>query len=192
MLNKILPLCCAFCLLTGCSNAHRIETASVIENVCVSQSDDKLCYTFFLLEDSDKPHAVTIQAASFEEARKLAEEQFIPHVTLAKLELLLIEQEVSSDVLRRDIDYISTQAYFSPIAHVALCDEATLRRLKRDSGAQELIERQIDLLHGEQPEVKTNYLSVFNACARGERFAVPLITTERELCVSSKSVMPTR
>ena len=48
MLNKFLPLCCALCLLTGCNNAHRIETASVIENVCVSRSADKLCYTFFL------------------------------------------------------------------------------------------------------------------------------------------------
>ena len=104
MLNKFLPLCCALCLLTGCNNAHRIETASVIENVCVSRSADKLCYTFFLLEDSDKPHAVTVPAGSFEEARRLAEEQYIPHVTLAKLELLLIEQEVSGEVMRRDID----------------------------------------------------------------------------------------
>ena len=181
MLNKFLPLCCALCLLTGCNNAHRIETASVIENVCVSRSADKLCYTFFLLEDSDKPHAVTVPAGSFEEARRLAEEQYIPHVTLAKLELLLIEQEVSGEVMRRDIDYISTQAYFSPIAHVALCDEGT---------AQELIERQIDLLHSERPEVKTDYLSVFNAYARRKRFSVPLITAEKELRVSSKTVIP--
>ncbi len=190
MLNKFLPLCCALCLLTGCNNAHRIETASVIENVCVSRSADKLCYTFFLLEDSDKPHAVTVPAGSFEEARRLAEEQYIPHVTLAKLELLLIEQEVSGEVMRRDIDYISTQAYFSPIAHVALCDEGTIRRLKRDNSAQELIKRQIDLLHGERPEVKTDYLSVFNAYARRKRFSVPLITAEKELRVSSKTVIP--
>jgi len=190
MLNKILPLCCALCLLTGCSNARRIETASVIENVCVSCPDGKLCYTFFLLEDSDKPHAVTVPAASFEEAQRLVEKQVIPHMTLAKLELLLIGQDVSRAVLRRDIDYISTQAYFSPVAHVALCDEGTLRRLKRDSGAQELIERQIDLLHSEKPEVKASYLSVFNACARRESFEVPLITADRELRVSSKTVTP--
>ena len=145
MLKKCLPLLCALALtLSGCADSRRIETASVIENVSVHQSQGQLFYTFYLLSDSDRPNAVTVPAASFEEARSLAEEQYIPHLSLAKLELLLLHRDVSPAVMKRDIDYISTQASFSPVAHVALCDQKTLSRLRRDPDAQELIERQID------------------------------------------------
>ena len=138
-------------LLTGCQSARRIETAAVIENVCVQKSGGQLCYTFYRLTDSEKPDSVAVPASSFEEARRLAESSYIPHMTLAKLELLLIEQSVSREVMENDVAYIATQASFSPTAHVALCDEKTLQRLRRDTGAQKQIEQQIDQLSKIQP-----------------------------------------
>ena len=191
MLKKCLPLLCALALtLSGCADSRRIETASVIENVSVHQSQGQLFYTFYLLRDSDRPNAVTVPAASFEEARSLAEEQYVPHLSLAKLELLLLHRDVSPAVMKRDIDYISTQASFSPVAHVALCDQKTLSRLRRDPDAQELIERQIDLLRRDRPEVRTSYLAVLNGYAQGGQFLVPLITDDRELRVSSERIVP--
>lgn len=182
MICLLLALLPAF--LTGCQSARRIETASVIENVSVQRRGGALCYTFYLLSDSEKPDSVTVCAPSFEQARTLAERSYIPHMTLAKLELLLIEEEVRQDVMKGDIDYIATQASFSPQAHIALCDEKTLLRLQREAAAQSLIERQIDLLREEHPQVKSDCLSVFNSYARGESFEVPLITCDRELRVS--------
>ena len=170
LLLAVLPL-----LLTGCQSARRIETAAVIENVCVQKSGGQLCYTFYRLTDSEKPDSVAVPASSFEEARRLAESSYIPHMTLAKLELLLIEQSVSREVMENDVAYIATQASFSPTAHVALCDEKTLQRLRRDTGAQKQIEQQIDLLCAENPQVKSDYLSVFNSFARKKPFQVPLI-----------------
>ena len=123
--------------MTGCKSSHKIETASIIENVSVHKQDGQLVYTFYILTDSDTPNAVAISANSFEEAQSLAAEKYIPDMSLSKLELLLIEKEACNDVMQSDIEYISTQASFSPIAYVALCDEATIRlieempRLKR-------------------------------------------------------------
>ncbi len=176
--------------LTGCRNSHQIENAAVIENVSVSTRGGQLYYTFYPLTDSEKPESVAVPAKSFEEARSLAASRYIPNMTLAKLELLLIETDVNSGVMRRDIEYISTQASISPVASVALCDEKTVELLGKETSAQHTIRRQIAGLKRDDPGVKTDYLSVFNSYAKGgsEGFKVPLITCDGELKVSERKI----
>lgn len=179
--KMVLLLAAVSLLLGGCQSAKRIETASVIENVSVHEDGGQRIYTFYLLTEGPRADTVSVPAASFEEAQTLAERSYIPHLNLAKLELLLIHQNVSGAVIRRDLEYISGQAYFSPIAYLALCDGATLRRLKQTAGSRQLIENQIDRLGQDHPHVKTDYLSVFNACERGASFEMPLITCRGDL-----------
>lgn len=183
MLKKLLSLLCVLLLLlsAGCQNARQIETASVIENVSVQEENGQTVYTFYLLGDSARSEAVAVPARSFEAAVGLAERSYIPHLTLAKLELLLIERGVSREVLRRDIAYIAGESGFSPVARLALCDAKTLLRLRQKSSSQELIANQIDRLQQDNPQIVTDYLSVFNAYERGEAFSIPLITCEGDL-----------
>ena len=187
MLKRFAALiCCLPLLFCGCKNSHRIETAAIIENVSVEPDESGLNYTFYLLSDSETPGYVSVPASSFEEARILAQKKYIPNMSLAKLELLLIRKDVGKDVLQKDIEYISTQASFSPVAYVALCDGKTLKKMKRSAESQKWIEQQIILCKNNNPEVNINYLSVFNSYARKDSnsFFVPLITAEGELKVS--------
>ncbi len=186
----LLLLLLAAVTLTGCRNSHQIENAAVIENVSVSTRSGRLYYTFYPLTDSEKPGSVTVPAESFEEARSLAASRYIPNMTLAKLELLLIGIDVKKEVMRRDIEYISTQASISPVASVALCDGKTLERLEKETSAQQTIRRQIAGLKRDDPGVKTDYLSVFNSYAKGgsKGFKVPLITCDGELRVSERTI----
>lgn len=191
MLKKFTVLFLALTLLlTGCQSSRRIETAAVIENVSVHRENGRLIYTFYPLTDSRDPKAIAIPAASFEEAKELGERQYIPNMTLAKLELLLIHSDVCGDAMRRDIDYISTQSSFSPVAYVALCDSGTLSMLRHDSSVQQEVKRQIDLCRQENRDVKYCYLSVYNSYARGNGngFSVPLLTAEDELRVGTQKV----
>ena len=81
---------------------------------------------------------------------------------------------------------ISTQASFSPIAYVTLCDDGAIERIKETNRTQSLIEEQLILLKKNNPSVNINYLSIFNNFARrGEdSFTVPFISSEKELKVS--------
>ena len=173
-------------LMTGCSASRQIETAAIIENVSVHRQNGELVYTFYRLTSGDTPWGVDIRADSFEQACELAGTEYIPHLSLAKLELLLIEKEVYSDVMESDIDFISTQPSFSPIAYVTLCDEETMEQIRKTTRAQRVIEEQLILLKKNHPEVSINYLSIFNQFARRgeESFTVPLVSSNKELKVS--------
>ena len=97
----------ALMLFTGCSSSHRIETAAVIENVSVARVSGQLIYTFYRLSSDEKPPKTEITASSFEEACTLAREKYIPHLTLAKLRLLLVHRDLKDSVMPKDISYIS-------------------------------------------------------------------------------------
>jgi hypothetical protein len=83
------------------------------------------------------------------------------------------------------VDYISTQASFSPIAYVTICDDGAIDRIKETNRTQTLIEEQLILLKKNNPSVNINYLSIFNNFAREgeESFTVPYISSEKELKV---------
>lgn len=175
MLKKLLLLLCLpLLLLTGCKSSHKLESASIIENVSVHRQNGQLIYTFYILTDSNTPNAVAINADSFRQAQSLAAEKFIPNMSLSKLELLLIEKEAKSDVMPSDIEYISTQASFSPIALVAVCDPSVIEKMSRETSVQSVIKNQIILCKKNNPEVKTDYLSVFNSFSGGENKSVTL------------------
>lgn len=188
MLKKLFIIFSVFPLiLGGCKSSHKLETASIIENVSVHKQDGQLVYTFYILTDSDTPNAVAINADSFEVAQSLAAEKYIPDMSLSKLELLLIEKEARSDVIPRDIEYISTQASFSPIARVAVCDYAVIKKMRQVSEAQNTIKNQIILCKKNNPDVKTDYLSVFNSFSggRNKTVTVPYIGGKGDFKVST-------
>lgn len=191
MLKKVLVIFILMpLLLTGCKSSHKIETASIIENVSVHRQDGRLTYTFYILTDSDSPNAVAIPADSFEQAAALAERKYIPDMSLSKLELLLIERNVCGDVMRDDIEYISTQASFSPIAYVALCDDSAIKLMREKTSAQESIENLLILCKKNNHDVKTDYLSVFNSYAgkKDEVLRVPFVSAENELKVTAVEI----
>lgn len=175
-------------VLCGCAGNHKIETASIIENVSVHRQNNSLCYTFYILTDSDTPNAVAIKADSFENARELALKQYIPNMSLAKLELLLIHTDVGQDAMRRDIEYISTQASFSPVAYVALCDTQTLDKMKQKTSVQTTVKNQLNLCRQQHPNVMLDYLNVFNTYARNRQLTLPYISGNGELKVSAVQI----
>ena len=173
-------------IFTGCSNSRQIETASIIKNVSVDRRGGQVVYTFYRLTSAQKPWGIDVPADSFEQACALAGEKYIPNLSLAKLELLMLSEDVYEQVMQDDVDYISTQASFSPIAYVTICDDGAIDRIKETNRTQTLIEEQLILIKKNNPSVNINYLSIFNNFAREgeESFTVPYISSEKELKVS--------
>ena len=190
----VILICLSSVLLSGCQTSRKIETASIIENVSISAEDSRVCYTFYILSSDEKPKGIRIPADSFGEARKLAESEYIPNLSLSKLELLLIEDSLSDRALESDIEYISTQPSFSPSAYVALCDRNTLEAFSRTAGGQRLIEEQLTLLKKNDPSVCVNYLSVFNrfASSKTKYFTVGYVTCDGEMKISAKKIEKTK
>ena len=173
-------------VFSGCSNSRQIETASIIKNVSVDRRGGQVVYTFYRLTSAQKPWGIDVPADSFEQACALAGEKYIPNLSLAKLELLMLSEDVYEQVMQDDVDYISTQASFSPIAYVTICDDGAIDRIKETNRTQTLIEEQLILIKKNNPSVNINYLSIFNNFAREgeESFTVPYISSEKELKVS--------
>ena len=188
---SILLLCLMLPLFSGCQSSRKIETASIIENVSISESGGQIYYTFYVLSSGDKPKGIRIPSDSFESACLLAEKEYIPNLSLSKLELLMIEDSVLEYTLKNDIEYISAQPFFSPVAYVTLCDKKTTERFDEDTGVQDLIEEQLILLKNNNPEVSIDYLSVFNRFASGKTddFTVGYVTCEDELKISERKII---
>ena len=146
MHKRIVAFLCALPLaLSGCAETRQIESAAIIENVSVDRRDGRLVYTFYRLTSDDKPWGISVCAQSFEEACRSASAAYIPNLSLAKLELLLISEDASEAVIQTDLPYISTQPFFSPVAYVTLCDDGTMEAFEKTNRAQRLIEQRKDI-----------------------------------------------
>ena len=188
---SILLLCLILPVFSGCQSSRKIETASIIENVSISEDNGQIYYTFYVLSSGDKPKGIRIPSDSFKSACLLAEKEYIPNLSLSKLELLMIEDSVLEYTLKSDIEYISAQPFFSPVAYVTLCDKKTIEKFDENNAEQDLIEEQLILLKNNNPEVCIDYLSVFNhfASDRISDFTVGYVTCEHELKISERKII---
>ena len=188
---SILLLCLILPVFSGCQSSRKIETASIIENVRISEDNGQIYYTFYVLSSGDKPKGIRIPSDSFKSACLLAEKEYIPNLSLSKLELLMIEDSVLEYTLKNDIEYISAQPFFSPVAYVTLCDKKTIEKFDENNAEQDLIEEQLILLKNNNPEVCIDYLSVFNhfASDRISDFTVGYVTCEHELKISERKII---
>ena len=188
---SILLLCLILPVFSGCQSSRKIETASIIENVSISEDNGQIYYTFYVLSSGDKPKGIRIPSDSFKSACLLAEKEYIPNLSLSKLELLMIEDSVLEYTLKNDIEYISAQPFFSPVAYVTLCDKKTIEKFDENNAEQDLIEEQLILLKNNNPEVCIDYLSVFNhfASDRISEFTVGYVTCEHELKISERKII---
>ncbi len=188
---SILLLCLILPVFSGCQSSRKIETASIIENVSISEDNGQIYYTFYVLSSGDKPKGIRIPSDSFKSACLLAEKEYIPNLSLSKLELLMIEDSVLEYTLKNDIEYISAQPFFSPVAYVTLCDKKTIEKFDENNAEQDLIEEQLILLKNNNPEVCIDYLSVFNhfASDRISDFTVGYVTCEHELKISERKII---
>lgn len=187
----IVLICLSAVLFSGCQSSRKIETAQIIENVTISEKDGQTLYTFYILSSADTPIKTEIPADSFEQACELAQNQYIPNITLSKLELLMIEESLIDRVLKTDIEYISTQPSFSPSAFVTLCDRKTLEKFAESTREQDIIEEQLILLKKNNPAVNINYLSVFNhfETKKTSEFLVGTVSFDGELKIGEKKVI---
>lgn len=187
----IVLICLSAVLFSGCQSSRKIETAQIIENVTISEKEGQTLYTFYILSSADTPLKTEIPADSFEQACRLAQNQYIPNITLSKLELLMIEESLNDRVLKTDIEYISTQPSFSPSAFVTFCDRKTLEKFAESTREQDIIEEQLILLKKNNPAVNINYLSVFNhfETKKTSEFLVGTVSFDGELKIGEKKVI---
>ena len=182
-------ICCVSVLFSGCSEARRIDTAALAENVTVDTVDGKTVYTFFLLSSEDKPCGIDVPADSFEEACDLAENRYIPNISLARIDMIMINKELYKDVMKSDIEYISTQPVYSPNLKVTLCDSNTVKRMKEEKRVPEIIDNELMLTENSTEKVNTTCLSIFNSFSESnDDFSVAYISAEKELKIETMKI----
>ena len=108
----LILLCITSILFTGCSSSKQVDMASIAEAVTVGEKDGKICYTFYLLSSSDTPVFTSVFADSFEQACSKAKSEYIPNLSLSKLELFITEERIMDKTLKNDIKYIYEKPYF--------------------------------------------------------------------------------
>lgn len=179
----LILLCILMIMFTGCSSAKQIDKASIAETVTVGEKDGKTCYTFYLLSSSDTPVFTSVFADSFEQACTRAKGEYIPNLSLSKLELFITEEKVMDKTLKSDIKFISEKPYFSPLMYVTLCDENLIEKFVNDKKLPEETEEHIVLLKNKNHHLSVNSLSIFNNFFSGDNkeFSVSYINSEKEI-----------
>lgn len=184
----LILLCISSILITGCSGSKQIDKASIAETITVGEKDGKTCYTFFLLSSSDSPVFTSVFAKSFEEACEIAKSEYIPNLSLSKLELFLTEEKIMDKTLKNDIKYMSEKPYFSPLMYVTLCDENLTEKLVNDKMLPKQVEEHLILTKNKNKELSVNSLSIFNNffSDSNKEFSVSYINSENEIKVETK------
>lgn len=147
--------------LAGCSPDKQIEKAAVAETVTVQKTDGGTSYTFYILSAENADTSVTIKADSFEEAKSLAKDGYIPNLSLSRLELLIYDETLGKDFIRNDFEYISSDYRLSPLITVSLAEEKAFENFKEKPSFDET-EQQIILLKNENDDVSYKLLSIYN------------------------------
>lgn len=176
-------LCISSILFTGCSNSKQVDKAAIAETVTVGEKEGKICYTFYLLSSSDAPVFTSVFADSFEQACAKAKKDYVPNLSLSKLELFITEERVMDKTLKSDIKYISEKPYFSPLMYVSLCDENLPVKFAKDKELPEKAEKHIILLKNNNKNISLNSLSIFNNfySDSNKEFSVSYINSDKEI-----------
>lgn len=169
--------------MSGCTGTKQIDKASLAETVTVGEENGQFFYTFYLLSGDETPYSISVPSNSFEEACKLAREKYIPDLTLTKFELYVLNERIQSEILEKDIKFMSEQWYFSPTVYVTLCDNETLEVFSRDKKAPEDVEKHIIHLKNKNKDVSINSLSIFNKFSDSniKELSVSYINSKNEL-----------
>ena len=176
-------ICISSIFFTGCSSSKQVDKASIAETVTAGEKDGKICYTFYLLSSSDTPVFTSVFADSFEQACIKAKSEYIPNLSLSKLELFITEERIMDKTLKNDVKFISEKPYFSPLMYVTLCDENLVEKFVNDKKLPEQIEEHIILIKNKNNDISLNSLSIFNNFFSGtnKEFSVSYINSEKEI-----------
>lgn len=176
-------VCLLFIFLSGCSSSKQIDVASLAETVTADIKDGSLCYTFYIIGSDEKVDSVSVFANSFNQACSIAKKSYIPNLSLAKFELFVVNKKIYKEILKSDIEYISSEYYISPLSYVALCDDNTMKFFSETKDAPKVAEEHILLLKNKNKSVNINSLSIFNnfSSAYDREFYIPFINSNEEL-----------
>lgn len=183
----LILLCVLSILFSGCSSSKQVDKASIAETVTVGEKDGRICYTFYLLSSSDTPVFTSVYADSFGQACTKAKKEFIPNLSLSKLELFITEEKITDKTLKSDIKYISKKPYFSPLMYVTLCDDNLVEKFVNDKKLLEKVEEHIILIKNKNRDVSLNSLSIFNNffSDSNKEFSVSYINSDEEIKAES-------
>lgn len=179
----LILFCISSILFTGCSSSKQVDKASIAETVTVGEKEGKICYTFYLLSSSVTPVFTSVFADSFEQACAIAKKEYVPNLSLSKLELFITEERIMDKTLKSDIKYISEKPYFSPLMYVTLCDENLPEKFANDKKLPEKAEEHIILLKNNNNDISLNCLSIFNNfySDSNKEFSVSYINSAKEI-----------
>lgn len=186
----LILLCISSILFTGCSSSKQVDKASIAETVTVGEKDGRICYTFYLLSSSETPVFTSVFADSFEQACLKAKSEYIPNLSLSKLELFITEEKIMDKTLKTDIKYISEKPCFSPLMYVTLCDENLAEKFVNDKELPEKTEKHIVLLKNKNKDISLNSLSIFNNfySDSNKEFSVSYINSEKEIKAETRII----
>ncbi len=175
-------------LFAGCDESRQIDKAEIAQTITVSKEDNEIIYSFFMISGGNEPRSFRIPANNLDKAVMLAKNQYIPNITLSKLDMIAYEKTVGKELLISDIGFVSSKPYFSPLIFITLCDETTVNNISKNKEAAEEIKKHIFLIKNKNPAIKYNSLSIFNSFYyhNDSSFEIPYIYSEKEIKSASE------
>lgn len=175
-------------LFAGCDESRQIDKAEIAETITVSKENNEIIYSFFMISGGNEPRSFRIPANNLDKAVMLAKNQYIPNITLSKLDMIAYEKTVGKELLMNDIRFVASKPYFSPLVFITLCDEATVNNISKNKEVAEEIKEHIFLIKNKNPAIKYNSLSIFNSFNNYSdgSFEIPYIYSEKEIKASSE------
>lgn len=177
--------------VSGCSYETRVDKASIAETVTVQKSENGFVYSFFILSTDEEPKFVSIEGSNFDHACIMARQKYIPDLSLTKLELFVVSEDVYSQTLYDDVRFMATQYYISPRTYVAIADSETMNFISESKDATEKIKKYIILNKNKNKETNENLLSIFNNFAHNKKLDLNIsyINSDNELKVSPIKIL---
>ena len=111
-------------------------------------------------------------------------------MSLSKFELFLADENLSFDILKTDLQFISSEYYLSPLIMVTLADGNSIKYISESKEAPKEVEEHLILLKNKNNETDINSLSVFNSIysKKQNEFSMACINYQDELSVSARKI----
>lgn len=170
-----------FLVLSGCSDNKRIDKAEVVKFITVQSDKNENKYTFYLLTGEKKP--VSVKALDLAEAKKLVKKDYLPKLSLSRLDMIIYEEKYDKYLLLDDINHLKKNYSVSPLTKIILANKKTFEDIEKDEKKVDEYDEALIRYKKENEDSESDLLSVYNKNFESDTLSLvlPYITQKGQI-----------
>ena len=170
-----------FLMFTGCSDNKRIDKAEVVKFITAQTEKNENKYTFYLLTGEQKP--VSVEALDLAEAKKLVKKDYLPELSLSRLEMIIYEEKFDENLMLDDVNHLKKSYSVSPLTKILLANKKTLGEIEEDEKKVDEYNEALIRYKKDNKDSDTELLSVYNKNYEDDKLSLvfPYITEKGQI-----------